>query len=145
MEQLVRESGLPVAEWEYSLGERSSAEHVAHLLFERNGDTIQACLDVRESWARVVRFFETVCSRMFEGRGSEASEALLYLVSAPEGNRVRWMSPDDISFLIAVGLRALIEECWSRRHIPGRYCQGLFQPLFLETLLWCDETFGCLP
>jgi hypothetical protein len=111
MEQLIRESELSVAEWEYSLGGQSSGEHVAHMLFERKGDTIQARIDVRESWTRVVRFFETVCSRMFQGRGSEASEALLYHVSTHEGDRVRWMSPDDVSFLVAVGLRALIEEC----------------------------------
>lgn len=40
------------------------------------------------------------------------------LYEAPDEDgvvRMRWMSPDDIRFLIAVGLRALIERCWERK------------------------------
>lgn len=33
----------------------------------------------------------------------------------PTKMRRRWMSPDDISFLIAIGIRALVEECWRNR------------------------------
>jgi hypothetical protein len=158
LEQLIRESGLSADEWEYSLGELGSDTHVARRLFERNGDMIQTRIDVRQSWTKVVRFFETVCSRMFQGRGSEVSEALLYRVSTPDGDRVRWMSPDDISFLVAVGLRALIEECWSQgislvgivkdsssryfsRHYYGvmRYL-GVYPNIHVPTLPWTDRT-----
>ena len=152
-EQLVRESEVPGPEWERSLDE-PNARH----LFERVGDTVCPRLDVRNSWQRAVRFFEQTCARMFQGRGADAAEALLYEVDTTEGRRVRWMSPDDISFLVAVGLRALVEECWDRgislvgiakdsssryfsRHYYGvmRHL-GVYPSIAVAPLPWTDRT-----
>jgi hypothetical protein len=44
--------------------------------------------------------------------------ALTYDTPDPEDKtimRKRWMSPDDVQFLVAIGLRALIEVCWEKR------------------------------
>lgn len=67
-------------------------------------------VDVRTSWAYVVSLFEHICYRLFVEKDQTA---LLYEAPDEQGvPRLRWMSPDDIRFLIAVGIRALIEECW---------------------------------
>jgi hypothetical protein len=69
-------------------------------------------IDVRTSWAYVVSLFENICYRLFIEKDQTA---LLYEAPDDQGvPRLRWMSPDDIRFLIAVGVRALIEKCWER-------------------------------
>jgi len=69
-------------------------------------------VDVRASWAYVVALFEHICYRLFIEKDQTA---LLYEAPDEQGvPRLRWMSPDDIRFLIAVGIRALIEKCWER-------------------------------
>jgi hypothetical protein len=70
-------------------------------------------VDVRASWAYVVALFEHICHRLFIEKDQTA---LLYESPDEQGVlRLRWMSPDDIRFLIAVGVRALIEKCWERK------------------------------
>ncbi len=156
--ELAKDTGVSTSEWETSLGFNTSNPHLAHLLFERTGDDVESIVDVRESWQKSVGFFEKVCSRMFQGRGTDSSDALLYRVSNGDGDRFRWMSPHDISFLIAVGLRALIEECWERdialvgiakdsssryfsRHYYGTMRhEGLYPKISVSTLPWTDRT-----
>ena len=68
-----------------------------------------------ESWWDSVRIFEDICRRLFREKDQEA---LLYEVPDEDDNsklRQRWLSPDDVKFLIAIGLRALIEECWRNK------------------------------
>lgn len=110
LEQLSRETNIPMGEWEKSLNEST-----AKLIFDLTDAVIHPRIDLIESWQKTVRFFERICSRMFQSRGMDAAEALLYEVRTPEGNRIRWMSPDDISFLVAIGIRALTEECLNRQ------------------------------
>jgi hypothetical protein len=80
---------------------------------DRDGvDWLITNVDVRASWAYVVSLFEHICYRLFIEKDQTA---LLYEAPDEQGvPRLRWMSPDDIRFLIAVGIRALIEECWKR-------------------------------
>lgn len=69
-------------------------------------------VDCVSSWEYCVALFEQICRRVFIEKDQKA---LVY--KAPDENgavRERWMSPDDIRFLIAVGIRALIEKCWKR-------------------------------
>lgn len=69
--------------------------------------------DCATSWAYTVSLFENICHRLFIEKDQQA---LLYESPDEHGVvRMRWMSPDDIRFLIAVGLRALIEKCWERK------------------------------
>ncbi len=69
--------------------------------------------DCATSWAYTVSLFENICHRLFIEKDQRA---LLYESPDEYGVvRMRWMSPDDVRFLIAVGLRALIEKCWERK------------------------------
>lgn len=66
-----------------------------------------------ESWAYTRAFFQGICSRLFLKKDPAALQ-----YDAPDEFGVlrrRWMAPDDIGFLIAVGMRLLIEACWERK------------------------------
>jgi hypothetical protein len=80
----------------------------------RNGEEwLVTEIDCVASWAYTVSLFEHICRRLFIEKDQRA---LLYESSDEYGVvRLRWMSPDDIRFLIAVGIRALIEKCWERK------------------------------
>lgn len=65
----------------------------------------------RGSWRFVVGIFEYICEKLFKEKDPEA---LIYRKYTPEGEKECWLTPDDLRFLIAVGLRALIEECWKQ-------------------------------
>lgn len=83
--------------------------------YDRETQTLSTLADCRESWAYTVSLFQNICTRLFLQKDPSA---LTYEAPDPEDptkKRRRWMSPDDIQFLIAVGLRALVEECWQRR------------------------------
>lgn len=77
-----------------------------------NGDMVEAAFNMEDSWREVVRLFEELCERLF--RKSDQG-VLTYPVVDSQGIHERWMSPDDLDFLISVGLRRLIEVCWERR------------------------------
>ncbi len=83
--------------------------------YDKATQTLSTIVDCRESWAYTVSLFQNICTRLFLDKDQLA---LTYEAPDPEDptkKRRRWMSPDDIQFLIAVGLRALIEECWKRK------------------------------
>lgn len=72
-------------------------------------------IDMRASWEYVIALFENICRRLFIEKDHSA---LLYEAPDEQGiRRLRWISPDDLRFLIAVGIRALIEKCWERNII----------------------------
>ena len=152
IDELAGTSGVAPEAWVNSLSARDGTR-----LFEIVDRSVKAKIDVRESWNKTVRYYEDVCYRMFRG-GGDASQALLYPMLSTDSERVRWMSPDDISFLVAVGLRALIEECWQRdislvgivkdsssryfsRHFYGvmRH-EGIYPDIPVHTLPWTDRT-----
>ena len=65
------------------------------------------------AWDYCVGLFERICHRAFI---EKSPQALLYEAPDEYGiKRQRWMSPDDVRFLIAIGIRALIEKCWQRK------------------------------
>ncbi|HIE12639.1 MAG TPA: hypothetical protein EYP63_04310 [Desulfotomaculum sp.] len=83
--------------------------------YDTETHSLATVVDCRESWAYTVSLFQNICARLFLHKDASA---LTYEAPDPEDpmkKRRRWMSPEDIQFLIAVGLRALIEECWQRR------------------------------
>jgi len=57
--------------------------------------------------------------------------------------RQRWMSPDDVKFLVAIGLRALIEECWRNRVMLVGIVKRFSIALFHSQLLWVDAVTVC--
>ncbi|MBA2840919.1 hypothetical protein HNP87_001451 [Methanococcus maripaludis] len=122
--------------------------------------------DYEDSWEYVVGLFEHICHKIFK---EQDPNALVYNKKNSSGEKEeRWMSPNDLRFLISVGVRALIENCWkhdvlligivkdsSSRYLTRNYV-GVMQELnkyqnipqvllpwsdrdFLEILPWVDD------
>ena len=66
---------------------------------------------IDRSWDYVKGLFQQVCKKLFYKKDPSA---LIYCIEQEETRQERWMSPSDIKFLIGLGLRMLIEECWDR-------------------------------
>lgn len=154
---LVQETGIDRDEWEKSLNEPYAKEIINY-----QGDFISPRFNFQDSWFDTVRLFEDFCDRLFHRRDPEA---LIYPVRCEQGTRYRWMSPEDVSFLIAIGLRALIECCWERnimllsvakdssaryfsRHYIGVMREiGVFPEIQTDHLPWTDrvllESIAC--
>lgn len=148
---LVHETGIPRSEWKKSLRE----PHAREVVFIQD-DNILPSFDFATSWFDTVRLFEDFCDRLFHRESS--SEALIYPIKEDGTTRHRWMSPEDISFLIAVGLRALIETCWeknimllgiakdsstkyfSRNYVGVMREIGMFPKVEVGYLPWTDRT-----
>lgn len=136
---------------EYLSG-RDVRRPLAPPLARLEGDVLSATTDIAASWRDTVRLFEEICYKLFRQKDPEA---LMYEVTTAEGmRRRRWMSPEDVYFLIAVGLRALIEVCWekrillvgiakdstsgflSRHYLGVARHSGAYEPVPVETLPW---------
>ncbi|MGD1853904.1 MAG: hypothetical protein ACFB2W_06580 [Leptolyngbyaceae cyanobacterium] len=76
------------------------------------GNHLTTQVNCRTSWDYCVSLFEHLCRRLFVEKDQKA---LVYESPDEYGVvRQRWMSPSDVGFLVAVGIRALIETCWER-------------------------------
>ncbi|MGC8573809.1 MAG: hypothetical protein ACP5L0_07455 [Caldisphaera sp.] len=64
------------------------------------------------SWDYIKSYFVTICTRLFKDKDVKA---LLYEREINGEKRETWMTPSDLKFLIAVGIRALIEICWKHK------------------------------
>jgi hypothetical protein len=64
------------------------------------------------SWEFTKSFFSDFCNRLFKDKDVKA---LLYEREVNGEKRETWMTPEDLKFLIAVGIRALIELCWKHK------------------------------
>lgn len=82
-------------------------------LSEFDGADGRVSIDVRQSWEFVVALFRSICDRLFRRK---EPDAMIYRVADLEGQiREHWLNPNDIDFLTAVGLRALVEACWEQK------------------------------
>ena len=106
IDTLVSSTCISENEWIKSLHEPYAKE-----LVSIQNREIHPNFDFSASWFDAVRLFEDLCDRLFHKRDPEA---LIYPVRDNGTIRYRWMSPEDIAFLVAIGLRALIETCWER-------------------------------
>lgn len=111
LEELAAQHGLEVAEVrnaaEYLV--RRGVLHRPRLGAPGYGPAVR----VDESWAYVRELFQNICSRLFLDKDPGALQ-----YDAPDEHGVprrRWMAPDDLGFLIGVGMRLLIEACWERK------------------------------
>lgn len=64
------------------------------------------------SWNFIITLFEHICRKLFKEKDPEA---LIFKKIRESGETECWLTPNDLRFLIAVGLRALIEECWKQQ------------------------------
>lgn len=150
IQELCRNTGLTEEEWQKTLHQPYTQKLVSV------GDSkIEANFDFSASWYDSVRLFEEFCDRLFHRR---EAEALLYQVDDESGIRFRWMSPEDISFLVSIGIRALIEQCWqknilllgitkdsashyfSKQYIGVLRECGVFPEIPVGQLPWTDRT-----
>lgn len=77
------------------------------------GGMVVKRLDPYRSWEKTKSMFQAMCKGIFLDK---RENALKYGVTDEYGNETeRWMSPDDVRFLIGIGLRSLIEVCWEKR------------------------------
>lgn len=109
--------------------------------------------NVRQSWMYVNEVFQNICTRLFLDKDPTA---LQYEVTERGKVRKRWMAPNDLGFLIGVGLRLLIEACWERNVLLygvvkdslSRYLTRNYLGVALETGLYPelrDLRVGPLP
>ncbi len=94
----------------------TSLESALHWLAERgvldeNGVPL---INVRESWDYTKALFKNICKRLFLQKDPTA---LQYETSDNYSGVLRkhWMSSNDLNFLVAVGIRELIEVSWERK------------------------------
>ena len=64
------------------------------------------------SWEFIKSYFGDFCNRLFKEKDVKA---LLYEREVNGEKRETWMTPEDLKFLVAVGIRALIELCWKHK------------------------------
>jgi hypothetical protein len=77
--------------------------------FNESDNSFEFNFDPRESWTRSLRIFEFVCERLFRDK-----DPLGITYDLNDGDR-EYFRLRDIQYLIGVGLRGLIEECWRRK------------------------------
>lgn len=79
----------------------------------RRDESVELTPNAKSSWEFVSLLFKDFCHNLFDLKDDET---LLYETETNEGTlkirRRRWISPEDISFLVGVGLRLVIESCW---------------------------------
>lgn len=69
-------------------------------------------ISLYKSWEKTKSMFQGICKAIFLDK---RENALKYETVRDGYKTIKWLSPDDVKVLIAIGLRALIEECWSRK------------------------------
>ncbi|WP_298682549.1 hypothetical protein [uncultured Methanomethylovorans sp.] len=119
------------------------------------GDSISLNEKYRDSWAYTLSLFDTFCGKLFKNKDQRV---LMYETREHDDIRKRWMSPNDLRFLISVGMRAIIEEAWkhdilligitkdsSARYLSRNYlgCMRYLNKYdFKDVLLpWTDRSF----
>ena len=79
-------------------------------VLDENGNPL---VNVRESWDYTKALFQNICKRLFLEKDPTA---LQYETTDYSGVlRKHWMSSNDLNFLVAVGMRLLIEVSWERK------------------------------
>lgn len=108
LEKVEKDTNIKRADWIRSINEPNSKK----LLDLKEDGFIYPKFDFNESWFESKRTFEYFCDNLFRKRDPDA---LIYPIKEEGVTRNRWVSPEDLAFLISIGLRALIEECWSKK------------------------------
>jgi hypothetical protein len=94
-------------------GAQQNIPSLARLEQRQGASWLVTNVDCVSSWDYCLGLFEHICRRLFIEKDTQA---LVYASTDKDSVvRQRWMSPDDVRFLIAIGIRALIEKCWERK------------------------------
>jgi len=80
-----------------------------------SGDSVKLTSDAKTSWEFVVELYQNFCHKLFDKKDDSV---LLYEVETMDGmlriRRERWLSPNDLDFLMSIGLRRTMELCWEK-------------------------------
>lgn len=91
-------------------GYQSEGGNPADALVKREGDTLTLNKEYKNSPAKVERLYNHFCGRLFRNKDPSV---LLYEFVRPDGaQQTRFLSSEELSFLMAIGLRLTFEECW---------------------------------
>ena len=106
-------------------------------------DTLVKKTDPYRSWEQTKSMFQTICKGIFLDK---VENALKYRVENDDGLEVmRWMSPNDIKFLIGIGLRALIEVCWEKKILLTGIVKDSASRYLTKNYLGVCKFFGKYP
>ncbi|MHB8360190.1 MAG: hypothetical protein ACYDAO_05200 [Thermoplasmataceae archaeon] len=65
-----------------------------------------------DSWDYMRGYFENTCKRLFKDKDVTA---LTYSKGSGNERIETWMTPNDLKFLVALGIRIVTEECWKNK------------------------------
>ena len=82
-------------------------------LAERDGRTLKLTAEYVSSPAKIERLYQYFCGQLF--RNKDPSVLIYEYVDEQGLKRKRFLSRDEISFLMAIGLRLTFEHCWRNR------------------------------
>lgn len=93
----------------YLLESYSGTEPIA----KQEGDIIKINPQWLNSWSNSIALFKNFCQRLFNQKDSTV---LIYERFDDGGiRRERWISPTDLTYLIAIGIRAVTELAWKNK------------------------------
>ena len=95
-----------------------------------------------ESWEKTKAMFQRICKAIFLDK---RENALKHEIMVDGKKTSRWMSPDDVRFLIAIGLRALIEECWAKKILLTGIAKDSASTYLTKNYLGVCRYFGKYP
>ena len=110
LSELEKELGIPNGK--FPDNKLKTLEEQGIIDYDRQNSIIRIKINPKDSWEYTKLFFQRVCKKIFIDK---EDDSLMYDTVDRDGNNTKaWMAPNDIRFLIAVGTRALIEECWEK-------------------------------
>ena len=142
--------GLPLSDLAAKLGVSRDRLRTKIKNMEGNGvvaldeaaDTLIKRRDPYQSWEKTKSMFQTICKGIFIDK---RENSLKYRAASDDGEVTRWMSPDDIRFLTAIGLRALIETCWEKKILLAGIAKDSSSSYLTKNYLGVSRYFGKYP
>lgn len=97
--------------WESNrYGEKIDGKNPEDALAKKSGDIIYLNREYENAPSKIERLFQHFCNRFF--RDKDPSILLYNYVDNNGFERTRFLSSEEISFLLAIGLRLTFEYCW---------------------------------
>jgi hypothetical protein len=110
-----------------------------HLDLSSNSLSINKNSPYIDSWDYMRGYFESVCKRLFKEKDITA---LIYSKQKDGELREFWMTPNDLKFLVAVGLRLVIEEAWKSKIMLIGIVKDSFSRYFVRNYLGVTRSIG---